>query len=121
MNKELTPLEALEDLRQYLKGCNISSLYLDERFENVKAALEENERKLAAYEMFFNGFTYYFNGGKFTLTDLLNRIKAFEIIKNNIKVKFVGLWLGDWCIDIGQERYFLSKKDYELLKEGFGK
>ena len=123
MGRELTPLEALENIKREAGFPYFSTLYdIDmwrEDFKTVETALKENE----VYQFMFHEVKYYVESKEFSLEDLAKKLKALEIIKNKqvdmntLRMTFVmnkDFTFYNEDLSFGEE---LTKEEYELLKE----
>ncbi len=118
--KEMTALEALKELKFQVGNIRagthdnppqISSRLVRDMglFEIIEAALEDADRKIAAYKYMFNEITYYIEKDPFTLAELVERIKAFKIIKKKI--------LDIDYLKVIANNCDLTYQEYELLRK----
>ena len=100
MSKELEALEELFDvvLEEY-SGCEIMSRFLKDK-NIIEAALKENQARIEELEE--TNHLMFIREHKNT-----KKLKALEIIKNNLNITEILLAVKGVC----------STKDYELVKE----
>ena len=126
MNKDLTPLDALEELKIWANNPYMS---LEEGSEEEKELvgviekalkeLEELKIENAILNYWLKGIIYYIENGEFTLLDLSKKLKALEIIKNKVsRIKWIGFVYKDgtniFSIDY---RETPTKEESDLLEE----
>jgi hypothetical protein len=119
MNKELTPLQALD---------NIIETFIDKDSEDIKTvrtALKEYEYEKEQHEYFAKQFEDYksaYHTQKYELEQVEKKLKALEILKRYVyKIeKYNGCSGTEYWIffdGMESENNDLSKEEYELLKE----
>lgn len=127
MNKELTPLEALERLRPkttylpyYTRNekryyCNI----IEKALKELESLTNEN----AVLEYWLKGVFYYIENKEYTLIDISKNLKAVEIIvKKKVDVCLLISCIYDFELNYynlcmrNKERH-LTQEEFDLLKE----
>ena len=116
MNKELTPLEALSDLRKDAKNhIPYHTEYLNERLDIIETALKDYEElkklKLLPYPK-INDEEYR--------RSVIKRLQTVEIIKEkdvNIQDLKVSYSFNEYNTFKGNEYKYLTQEEYDLLKE----
>lgn len=128
MNKELSPLEALNNLVDYLEDEHLGSSESErvvERKHVIESALKDYEQ----YEKILKDYDFNlanFREACFTLaqfrgegfTGIEKKLKALELIKNkkiNVRCLMSGWHLGNYNSYKAHIR--LTEEEYELLKE----
>ena len=122
MTKELTPLEALQEIKEQIK---IFYAMLDDRASN-KNNLEPTLNKLSIIEKSLKELDFYRKRDaqfKQDVNNLVDKLKALEIIKNkevNVRLIYETETVDDYNYCVGKYINLdlsLTQEEYDLLKE----
>ena len=110
MYEELTPLQAIEELKQ--NDIDDTRMFNYLLYDIIEKALKDDKKKLEFFECMFTEFTYYIERDPFTLGELAKIIQAFKIIKKHKLLNYV--IKNKKCASM----YKLTDEEIEILRKG---